>query len=118
MGIPDDDIDYVFTVPTTGGENAKLIVREAAVNVRKFEQLFFYLAGSCGIKINIQVIELQVTAVGKTKSSGWDNQKISKSETGKFRTGKASICIWNGLSTLLRQLAGDALKINDKHGET
>lgn len=72
MGIPDDDIDYVFTVPTTGGENAKLIVREAAVNVRKFEQLFFYLAGSCGIKINIQVIELQVTAVGKTKSSGWD----------------------------------------------
>ncbi|XP_052675299.1 heat shock 70 kDa protein 12A-like [Crassostrea angulata] len=32
MGIPDDDIDYVFTVPTTGEENAKLIVREAAVN--------------------------------------------------------------------------------------
>lgn len=37
MGIHDDDVDYVFTVPTTGGENAKLIVREAAVNVRKFE---------------------------------------------------------------------------------
>lgn len=30
--IDEDDIDYVFTVPTTGGENAKLIMREAAVN--------------------------------------------------------------------------------------
>lgn len=37
LGIHEDDIDYVFTVPTTGGENAKLIMREAAVNVRKFE---------------------------------------------------------------------------------
>lgn len=35
--IHEDDIDYVFTVPTTGGENAKLIMREAAVNERKFE---------------------------------------------------------------------------------
>nr|XP_034300209.1 heat shock 70 kDa protein 12A-like [Crassostrea gigas] len=32
LGIHEDDIDYVFTVPTTGGENAKLIMREAAVN--------------------------------------------------------------------------------------
>lgn len=37
LEIHEDDIDYVFTVPTTGGENAKLIMREAAVNVRKFE---------------------------------------------------------------------------------
>lgn len=37
LGIHEDDFDYVFTVPTTGGENAKLIMREAAVNVRKFE---------------------------------------------------------------------------------
>ncbi|XP_065932603.1 heat shock 70 kDa protein 12A-like [Magallana gigas] len=31
-GFSDDDIVYVLTVPTTGGENAKLIMREAAVN--------------------------------------------------------------------------------------
>lgn len=73
-GFSDDDIVYVLTVPTTGGENAKLIMREAAVNVRKFEQFIFYLAGPFGlkIKINIHVIKLKVTAVGKTKSSGWD----------------------------------------------
>uniref|UniRef100_K1Q1C0 Heat shock 70 kDa protein 12A n=1 Tax=Magallana gigas TaxID=29159 RepID=K1Q1C0_MAGGI len=32
LGINEDDIDYVLTVPTTGGEHAKLIMREAAVN--------------------------------------------------------------------------------------
>lgn len=41
---------------------------------------------------------MQVTAVGKTKSSGWD--------------------IVNQRPASFEQLAGDALKINDKHGET
>uniref|UniRef100_A0A8W8L5R2 Heat shock 70 kDa protein 12A n=1 Tax=Magallana gigas TaxID=29159 RepID=A0A8W8L5R2_MAGGI len=43
MGIHDDDIDYVFTVPTTGGENAKLIMREAAVNAGIREYLAIVL---------------------------------------------------------------------------
>lgn len=60
---------------------------------------------------------MQVTAVGKTKSSGWDivNQRPASFEHVKLRYVYS---VWNGLSTLLRQLAGDALKINDKHGET
>lgn len=49
----------------------------------------FYLAGSCDkeIKINIHVIKLKVTAVGKTKSSGWDivNQRPVSFENVKLR---------------------------------
>lgn len=44
QGIRDDDIEYVLTVPAIFGENSKMFLREASVNVRMFISSFVLYA--------------------------------------------------------------------------
>lgn len=44
QGIRDDDIEYVLTVPAIFGENSKMFLREASINVRMFKSSFVLYA--------------------------------------------------------------------------
>lgn len=39
LGTQDADIEYVLTVPAIWGDNAKMVMREAALKVKKIKQM-------------------------------------------------------------------------------